>query len=602
MNGGGSFVQEAGPTIALPQGAVVGPGAAANDLAVAFPVSNATDGVSLLVVDSAGVGTLHAASGAASAVRAPGEATNITLVSAPGGTWLLWANGSSNASSAEASSAWAADLGPGFSLAQTYRFRTEAGLSAGEVADATVLSDGSPLVLTSDAVPGGRALRSVPLFEPVPGPGSLLTLDWDGSSAAVHAAFGSVEYGNYSTIPPSTASAGRPTAPGTTGTSGAAGGAGAGTDTLNLRNTGTQSILTYDGASYAPSVLAPGQFLLAERDSTVEPVTIFNPTSVTLESVQLAFDPPPGWGVAPIASVTLPPRSQTTLPVVFQADDTSTPLPQGPGDIGILARWSAAGADLPLFVPLGRIPYTVPAATTPPVGGPVLSPWWLGGIGVAAALAALSLFGAAQVGALAGPLGGLYSRISRSEVLTHEVRAAIHDYARGHPGVRFEELRKTLGISAGSLSYHLRTLERQGYIRRSLDWARPRYYVTGNGSIVPVTQSAARTIEGALAGLPPQPLAAIARRIGISRQLARYHLRRMEAEGSIVTVSTSRRLRYALASPQDRSGRAPLASSAGGEPGSAPAGAMRAERTVSSAVPGAAAGAGARPDGSRPGS
>lgn len=59
----------------------------------------------------------------------------------------------------------------------------------------------------------------------------------------------------------------------------------------------------------------------------------------------------------------------------------------------------------------------------------------------------------------------LFSRHSHDEMLRHEVRRKIVTYVDSHPGIHYSALRRALGLPNGTLSFHIRSLERTGYLR-----------------------------------------------------------------------------------------------------------------------------------------
>ncbi|MEA3199995.1 MAG: hypothetical protein QOE90_1423 [Thermoplasmata archaeon] len=129
----------------------------------------------------------------------------------------------------------------------------------------------------------------------------------------------------------------------------------------------------------------------------------------------------------------------------------------------------------------------------------------------------------------------LYTRLVKADVLGNEVRAGIHAFAAQHPGARLSEIQRGVDVTTSTLVFHLRVLEREGYLTTSREWSRRRYWVTGN---VPVARREGRdvaaTLTGILAREPGLGPAAVAARLGISRQLARYHLRALERDGIVV--------------------------------------------------------------------
>ncbi|MFA5860618.1 MAG: winged helix-turn-helix transcriptional regulator [Candidatus Thermoplasmatota archaeon] len=137
----------------------------------------------------------------------------------------------------------------------------------------------------------------------------------------------------------------------------------------------------------------------------------------------------------------------------------------------------------------------------------------------------------ARVAVLAAALP-LYTRISKADILQHEVRAGVYTQVRAQPGARFGELRQALDLSNGVLVFHLRVLEREGYVRVHKEWTRLRYYPSD--VLVQTTRvSAPQSVTQLVAQEPGITAAAVAKRLGISRQLARYHLKSLERQGQL---------------------------------------------------------------------
>ncbi len=73
----------------------------------------------------------------------------------------------------------------------------------------------------------------------------------------------------------------------------------------------------------------------------------------------------------------------------------------------------------------------------------------------------------------------LYSRLKKDELLEHFVRGQIYGHIMSHPGEHYNHIKAKLGVTNGTLSHHLRTLELQGYIKSHRDGTYKRFYPTG---------------------------------------------------------------------------------------------------------------------------
>ena len=70
----------------------------------------------------------------------------------------------------------------------------------------------------------------------------------------------------------------------------------------------------------------------------------------------------------------------------------------------------------------------------------------------------------------------LYSKIKRERVLDHFVRGQIFGYIQANPGEHYNAIKDALGLTNGSLAHHLRTLEREQFIRSKRFGLYRRFY------------------------------------------------------------------------------------------------------------------------------
>jgi predicted transcriptional regulator len=70
----------------------------------------------------------------------------------------------------------------------------------------------------------------------------------------------------------------------------------------------------------------------------------------------------------------------------------------------------------------------------------------------------------------------LYTKLKKEDVLDHFVRGQIYGLIRLQPGAHYNFIKKKLDIKNGVLSYHLSTLEREGYILSEMDGIYKRFY------------------------------------------------------------------------------------------------------------------------------
>jgi len=81
---------------------------------------------------------------------------------------------------------------------------------------------------------------------------------------------------------------------------------------------------------------------------------------------------------------------------------------------------------------------------------------------------------------LMGFLGApLYSRINGEKVLDNDLRDDLYHYIVTNPGINFSSLMRELDLKNGTLSHHLRTLERERFIVSRREGAYRRFYPRG---------------------------------------------------------------------------------------------------------------------------
>jgi len=70
----------------------------------------------------------------------------------------------------------------------------------------------------------------------------------------------------------------------------------------------------------------------------------------------------------------------------------------------------------------------------------------------------------------------LYTKLKKEDVLDHFVRGQIFGLIRLQPGAHYNFIKQKLDLKNGVLSYHLSTLEREGYILSEMDGIYKRFY------------------------------------------------------------------------------------------------------------------------------
>ncbi len=120
----------------------------------------------------------------------------------------------------------------------------------------------------------------------------------------------------------------------------------------------------------------------------------------------------------------------------------------------------------------------------------------------------------------------LFLRISGRRALDHFTRGQIVGYVSANPGSTYSQVRKSLGLSNGTLAYHLWVLERLGFVRSERQGRLRRLFPTG-----PIARSdwfvlspIQYAILDVLHAQGPMSQIEIARRLRVSKQRAHYNV------------------------------------------------------------------------------
>ncbi len=147
---------------------------------------------------------------------------------------------------------------------------------------------------------------------------------------------------------------------------------------------------------------------------------------------------------------------------------------------------------------------------------------------------------AAEASAAGSPI--VSAAALRSVVSEHPTRAKILAHLAAVPGDHFRSIARCVHVSRAEARHHLNVLMRSGQVREARQGGRLRYYVNDRavadrnatfGAYWHLQDRRARTLrfvqEREAAG--PSEVAAA---LGISRQLAAYHLQRLVASGHLL--------------------------------------------------------------------
>jgi predicted transcriptional regulator len=137
----------------------------------------------------------------------------------------------------------------------------------------------------------------------------------------------------------------------------------------------------------------------------------------------------------------------------------------------------------------------------------------------------------------------LYVKLRRVEVLDHYTRGQIHGYIIANPGEHYNSIRAQLRLKNGTLAYHLRVLEREGFVKTARDGMFKRFYP--EKASIPRRKSEFSAIQEIVlenvSSSPGITQNELARKMGVSSQVVNYHVRnlvnagvlRLEREGRV---------------------------------------------------------------------
>jgi len=144
----------------------------------------------------------------------------------------------------------------------------------------------------------------------------------------------------------------------------------------------------------------------------------------------------------------------------------------------------------------------------------------------------------AAVAALARRRAGLvvlFSRLRRSELVEHPVRARLVELVAAAPGQQSHVLAQRLGLTRSTVEYHLRVLTTAGLVARHGAGRAVVYAPPDRPVGTPLSASAMRVLAALADG--PRTRRQLGSALGLSQATVRYHLKRLRRQG-LVTVRT----------------------------------------------------------------
>jgi parallel beta-helix repeat protein len=141
----------------------------------------------------------------------------------------------------------------------------------------------------------------------------------------------------------------------------------------------------------------------------------------------------------------------------------------------------------------------------------------------------------------------LYSRIRKENLLDQPTRERIYGYIIGNPGAHFGLIKDDLDLGSGQLVHHLKQLEDAHLVYSREDGVKKRFYPADTPKPKRATPNLSSIQDKILnfiednSGIGQKKLA---KSMGISRQVAGYHLLKMERKGIIDKETVGRETRY----------------------------------------------------------
>jgi len=144
----------------------------------------------------------------------------------------------------------------------------------------------------------------------------------------------------------------------------------------------------------------------------------------------------------------------------------------------------------------------------------------------------------------------LYTKIRKEEVLDQFTRGRIYGMIESNPGVHYTLIKKKVGVGNGTLTYHLTTLEREGFIRAEWDGLYKRFYPSQMARTESDVLELSRIQAELLGHIKTDPgitQKELSMRTGLSKRVISYHISRMTEARLIRIARDGKRTRcYAL--------------------------------------------------------
>jgi len=148
-------------------------------------------------------------------------------------------------------------------------------------------------------------------------------------------------------------------------------------------------------------------------------------------------------------------------------------------------------------------------------------------------------------------IGGFINIYDRDAVLLNDLRRSIYEYILENPGVHLREIQRRFNISLSSATWHLKMLEKAGLIRSTKFRNKLVYYPTGMKKedlllMLTLDNEIAKNIVDYIADVGEAHLRKIAKYLNLNVETVRYHLKKLERAGVLISKEVGNRIVYTL--------------------------------------------------------
>jgi predicted transcriptional regulator len=147
----------------------------------------------------------------------------------------------------------------------------------------------------------------------------------------------------------------------------------------------------------------------------------------------------------------------------------------------------------------------------------------------------------------------LYNRLNRNKVYDNFTRGKIHGYIKANPGENYNAIKEALTLKNGSLAYHIRVLEKEGYVYSNREGVKTRFYPIGTK----INENGSPTLKQKLFEIisnhPGKTQHEIVSILDSSQQIVSYNLTKLVRENRIRYEQHGREKRYYIIVDQSKS-------------------------------------------------